>query len=138
MSQYTMNSKDFYKALEEGDLIGSRCQDCGSFTVPQRQICPKCHSENSEIIAFSGSGELVAYTVIFVPPVKMADAGYSAKNPYCVGIVELEEGPRVSAQILDVDLEHPDKIEIGTSLEMTTITRGEGEEQATFLAFKPK
>ena len=138
MSEYTMNSKDFYKALEKGDLIGSRCQDCGSFTIPQRQICPKCHSENIEIISYSGSGELVAYTVIFVPPVNMADAGYSAKNPYCVGIVELEEGPRVSAQILDVDLEHPEKIKIGTPLEMTTITRGEGEGQAAFLAFKPE
>ena len=136
MSEYSMNSKDFYKALGEGELIGSCCQDCGSYTVPQRRICPKCHSENTEIISYSGSGELVAYTVIFVPPVNMADAGYSAQNPYCVGIVKLEEGPRVSAQILNVDLEHPEKIEIGTPLEMTTITRGAGEDQATFLAFK--
>ena len=138
MSEYTMNSKDFYQALGQEELIGSQCQECGAYKVPQRRICPKCHSENTEIISFSGTGKLVAYTVIFVPPVKMAEEGYSAKNPYCVGIVELEEGPRVSAQILDMDLDNPENIEIGTPLEMATITRGEGEEQATFLAFKPE
>jgi uncharacterized protein len=138
MIEYTMNSRDFYYALGKDELIGSRCKSCGALSVPQRQICSKCHSENTEIITFSGSGELVAYTVIFVPPQKMAEAGYSAKNPYCVGVVELKEGPRVSAQILDVDLENPENIEIGTQLEMTTITRGEGEGQENFLAFKPQ
>lgn len=138
MSEYSMNSKDFYAALKNGDLIGSRCQNCSTYTIPQRQICPKCHSENTIIITYSGNGKLVAYTVIYVPPQKMAEAGFSAQNPYCVGIVELEEGPRISAQILDVDLENPENIEIGTLLKMTTITRGEGENQASFLAFKPE
>lgn len=138
MCEYSMNSKDFYIALEQGDLIGSHCQDCGTHIVPQRRICPKCHSENTEIISYDGSGKLVAYTVVFVPSVRMAEEGYSAKNPYCVGIVELAAGPRVSAQIIDVDLDHPEKIVIGTPLKMTTITRGEGEDQSTFLAFKPE
>ena len=137
MSEYTMNSKDFYKALNEGQLIGSKCEKCGAFTVPQRRICPKCHSNETKVITFSGQGQLAAYTVIFVPPIMMAEAGYSAKNPYCVGIVELEEGPRVSAQILNVDVKHPENIKIGTSMKMNTISRGEGADQSTFLAFNP-
>ena len=137
MSEYTMNSKDFYSALSEAQLIGSKCENCGTFAIPQRRICPKCHATNTKIINYSGQGKLAAYTVIFVPPVMMADAGYSAKNPYCVGIVELEEGPRVSAQILEVDVQNPENIKIGTSMKMETIKRGEGESQSTFLAFKP-
>ena len=66
----------------------------------------------------------------------MAEAGYSGKNPYCVGIVELEEGPRVSAQILDVDMANPDQIGIGRELTMTTVERGEDEQRQKFLAFK--
>lgn len=137
MSEFSMNSKDFYKALTEGQLIGTKCADCGSFAVPQRRICPKCHSENNSVVSFSGEGSLAAYTVISVPPAMMADAGYDAKNPYCVGIVELVEGPRVSAQILEVNMHAPEEIKIGTKMRMTTITRGEGENLATFLAFKP-
>lgn len=137
MSDFSMNSKDFFKALDQGKLIGSRCTQCSSFAIPQRHICPECKSDKTEIITFSGDGKLVAYTVIFVPPVRMAEAGYSSKNPYCVGVVELSEGPRVSAQILDVDVQHPENIEIGLPLKMTTITRMEGEQESTFLAFRP-
>jgi len=137
MAECLINSEEFYKALEQGQLIGSKCSQCNSYTIPQRQICPKCKSDETEIIRFTGDGKLVAYTVVFVPPVRMAEAGYSAKNPYCVGVVELVEGPRISAQILDVDVQHPENIEIGLPLKMTTITRIEGEKENTFLAFEP-
>lgn len=137
MSEFSMNSKNFYRALAEGQLIGIKCEDCSAFALPQRHFCPKCHSENTTIVTFAGEGSLAAYTVISVPPVMMAEAGYDARNPYCVGIVELTEGPRVSAQILDVDMSKPEDIKIGMKMAMTTITRGEGESQATFLAFKP-
>ena len=132
-----MNSKQFYKALEDGKLIGSHCSKCGSFNIPQRQICPKCYWDKSEIVDFSGNGKLVAFTVISVPPVMMAEAGYDAKNPYCSGIVELVEGPRISAQMLDVEVKNPENIKIGTPLKMTTITRGSEEKKAVYLAFKP-
>ncbi len=137
MNDMSMNSKNFYKALSEGKLIGSKCKQCQSYAIPQRQICPDCKSDQTELISFSGNGKLVAYTVIFVPPVRMVEAGYSSKNPYCVGVVELSEGPRVSAQILDVDTEHPENITIGLPLKMTTITRIECEHENKFLAFKP-
>ena len=136
MSDYTTMSKEFFKALGEGQFIGSKCTHCGAVSVPPRQICPKCHSTDNEIIALSGKGKLAAFTVISVPPVMMAEAGYDAKNPYCVGIVELEEGARISAQILGVDMSAPETIKIGTPLSKTTITRGEGEAQETFLAFE--
>lgn len=80
---------------------------------------------------------MVAYTVISIPPVAMVKAGYDSKNPYCVGIVELAEGPRISAQILDVDLDQPENILIGEEMSMATITRGDDGTEKTFLAFKP-
>jgi uncharacterized OB-fold protein len=137
MREYTMISNDFYKALDENLLIGSECQECGSFSIPQRQICPSCQSENSKIYNYSGNGKLVAYTVISVPPVNMAEAGYNNKNPYCSGIVELAEGPRISAQIIDVDVLNPESIQIGTKMVMTTISRQEEEREIKYLAFKP-
>jgi hypothetical protein len=135
--QDTNKSHDFYTALAEGQLMGSVCSECGAQHIPHRRICPQCHGVQHETFQFSGEGTLVAFTVIRVPPTHMAQAGYHTKNPYCVGIVELTEGPRVAAQILDVNLDAPETINIGTPLKMTTITRGEGETQGTFLAFKP-
>ncbi len=66
----------------------------------------------------------------------MAEAGYNNNNPYCSGIVELEEGPRISAQILDVDLLNPNNIKIGTKLIMSIITRQEDDADKSYLAFK--
>jgi hypothetical protein len=137
MENYSMNSNDFYTALENGTLIGSRCLDCDTLAIPQRQICPKCLGSNTEIVEYSGKGRLSAFTVVFVPTVQMAQYGYNAKNPYCVGVVELEEGPSISAQILDVDLNQPDNIKIGTNLIMTTVTHGDDGNVKTLLAFKP-
>lgn len=136
MSTYSLNTTSFYKALDDGKLIGSRCQACGYMAVPQRQICPKCHSDQMEIIEFSGDGKLAAFTVVFVPPSEMLQAGYDGKNPYCTGIVELVEGPRVNAQILGVNLLKPSTIKIGTQLQMTTIERGLDHNKHKFLAFQ--
>lgn len=80
MMDFALKSKEFNKVLKNGMLIGSRCKACGSLALPQRCICPECHSENCEIIPYSGKGVLVAYTVIFVPPIMMADAGYGDNN----------------------------------------------------------
>ena len=135
---YKMVSTEFNNALRNKQLIGGKCQDCGHYCIPQRQICPECHSYNMDVITYSGLGKLVAYTVIYVPPVDMANAGYDSKNPYCSGIVEMVEGPRISAQILDVDLENPENIEIGSQLMMTIIMRGEDENKTSYLAFSPK
>jgi uncharacterized OB-fold protein len=137
MTSFQLTSKEFYAALDQDRLIGSRCLDCGHISAPQRQICPACHSDRQEVIEFEGKGTLAAFTVVSVPPTHMAAAGYGAKNPYCVGIVTLQEGARVCAQILDVDVYAPHTIRIGTPLVMTTIERGEGETRKKYLAFEP-
>jgi uncharacterized OB-fold protein len=105
--------------------------------VPQRQICPECLGSNTEVVSLSGKGSLLAFTVIYVPSLMMAQAGYDARNPYCVGVVELDEGPKISAQILDVDVSQPESIQIGTKLTMTTIKRGDEENIKTYLGFRP-
>lgn len=137
MGEFTLNTKAFFKALQSQQLIGARCLDCGYLVVPQREICPNCLGSNNVVTILSGSGKLAAFTVIYVPSLMMSKAGYNAKNPYCVGIVELDEGPRISAQILGMDQSHPENIEIGTKLTMTTITRNDGEKEKAYLAFKP-
>jgi uncharacterized OB-fold protein len=52
------------------------------------------------------------------------------------GVVKLEEGPMISAQILGLDAAQPEISHIGTPLTVTFIERGEEEEKRTFLAFE--
>ncbi len=85
---------------------------------------------------WAASGKLIAFTTVHIAPTAMIEAGYDRKNPYCAGIVKLDEGPAISAQILGVDPTKPGEIEIGTPLRAAYVERGEGEEKRTFLAFE--
>ncbi len=132
-----INSYDFYAGLGQHKLLGSRELSSGQVFLPPRMLDPQTLAGDMEWVEFSGKGKLVAYTVIYVGSTAMINAGYDRKNPYCVGIVETEEGPRISAQIMDVDVSKPESIQIGMPLEVVFIERGEGEAKKTFLGFKP-
>ncbi len=125
----------FYKAVGEHKLMGTRCKACGEIHLPPRPICPKCLSGDVAWVEFGGKGKLTAFTVIYIAPTAMIAAGYGRNNPYIAGIVQLEEGPSVSAQILGLDATKPESIAIGAPLTASFVERGEGEAKKTFLAF---
>ena len=136
MSEIAFTSASFYKFLDQKKLMGSRCEMCGALYFPPRPICIECHGEEMAWVEASGRGKLVAFTTIHIAPTAMIKAGYGRDNPYCAGVVQLDEGPRVSAQILGLDATHPEQITIGAPLNVAFVERGEGEERRTFLAFE--
>ena len=91
-------------------LQGRKCLDCGQLSFPPRLVCRKCKSRNSETHDFIGKGTLYSYTRIYQAPDR-----FDHIAPYMVGLIDLEEGPRVTAQLTDV---RPENVEIGMNLEM--------------------
>jgi uncharacterized OB-fold protein len=122
--------------LKENRLMGSRCAQCGKLHLPPRALCPACHSQQLAWIELSGKGRLAAFTSIFIAPNAMAKAGYGKDNPYVSGIVELQEGLKISARILGLDSRQPANIAIGTPLTVDFIAQGEGQDAAAVLAFR--
>jgi uncharacterized protein len=129
-------SASFEQYLDEKKLMGSRCTACNRSYLPPRAICPNCHSDQLTWIEFNGRGKLAAFTSIFIAPTAMIEAGYGRDKPYLAGVVELEEGVRISAQILELDATRPQDVRIGTSLQVEYVERGEGESKKTYLAFR--
>jgi len=113
----------FQEFLKEHRLMASKCKKCDALWLPPRPICIKCHSDQLEWVELSGDGKLVAFTVITFGTKPMLNAGYNRDNPYCTGIVEVEEGPRISAEILGVDVLHPESIKIGTLVKVEFVDR---------------
>jgi hypothetical protein len=136
MSDVDFSNAAYTAHINDHKLMGARCQTCGAIHLPPRAICSQCHSEAIEWAELSSKGKLLAYTVIHIAPSAMIAAGYGRDNPYCTGIVQIEQGPAISAQILGVDVARPEAIAIGASVEATFIERGEGEQKQTFLAFR--
>jgi len=131
-------SASFNEYLSEKKLMASKCTKCGALYVPPRPLCNKCFGSEMEWAEMKGKGKLAAFTTIAIAPTLMIEEGYGRDNPYCTGVVELEEGPKISARILGVDAKKPEEIKIDTPLAVDFVERGEGAEKRTFLAFRAK
>jgi uncharacterized OB-fold protein len=103
-------------------FIGSKCKKCGKAYIAIRRVCPICGSRELDEIKLSGQGHVYSYTVIHAAP-----EGFENSTPYIIGIIELKEGIRLTAQIVDCK---PDEIDIGTPVEM--VLRYFGEEPDRF------
>ena len=138
MEERSFSDISYEKFLNEERLMGSRCKGCGTQYVPPRSICVDCYGSEMEWIEMKGRGRLAAFTCINIPPPFMIAQGYNRKNPYCTGVVELEEGARVDARIEGVDCAKPEDIKVGMPLKVKYLHREEGEKSETYLAFEPE
>ncbi len=93
-------------------LEGTVCNNCGAKYFPPRQVCTECKSTDLKPQEFSGRGELYSFTILHQAPL-----GYEGYLPYAIGMVKLDEGPMVEAQLTDVNL---DELKIGQRVEMVT------------------
>lgn len=81
----------FWQAAEEGRLLGKRCSDCGEFHWYPRVVCPFCGSGRTEWAPLSGRGTVYACSTL-----RRADP------PYTVAYVQLEEGPTMLTNLVDL------------------------------------
>lgn len=78
-------------------LEAVKCKKCGELFFPPRIVCKKCKSEQFDRIILKDEGKILTYTVI-----RVASEIFSKQTPYAVGIIELNDGVRLTAQIADV------------------------------------
>ena len=113
MAVRPFTSDSFYQYVKERKLMGSRCKGCGTLYVPPKALCGRCQSMDMEWASLSGKGKLAAFTAISVGLSAMMKEGFDRNNPYCSGVIELDEGPRISARVLGADARQPERIAIG-------------------------
>ncbi len=91
-------------------LEGSKCSSCHTTYFPPRELCKRCRSRHLDAHRLQGEGTLASYTVVYQAP-----EGFEDQLPYAVGLVDLAEGPRLTAMLSDVDM---DELRIGMPVEM--------------------
>ena len=91
-------------------LEASKCTNCGHVNFPPLLVCPECKGKKFEAIALNDEGKLLTFTVV-----RVASEKFSKETPYAVGIVELNDGVKVTAQIADVDVE---ELQIGQKVKL--------------------
>jgi uncharacterized OB-fold protein len=137
MEERPFSDISFEKYLHENKLMGSRCRICRTLYVPPRPICVKCRSDAMTWEEMAGTGKLAAFTCISIGPSFMIAEGYHRNNPYCSGVVELDEGPRVDARIEGVDPKHPETIKVDTPVSVKFLHGQRKDQPITYLTFAP-
>lgn len=136
MSAIPITQTSYQQFLSDHMLMGTRCENCDKVYLPPRPMCPQCFAASMEWSQLPKTGKLMAYTTIHIAPTAMIAAGYGRDNPYVSGLVELENGLKISAQILGLDATKPEAIQIGTDLKAEFVERNKDDEKKTFLAFR--
>ncbi len=96
------NYKDRYM------LIGFECTACGKKYFEAKGLCPCGGTEFNEI-EFSGKGKIVSFTQIHSGP-----EAFTHQGNYCVAIIDLVEGARITGQVVDCKYED---LKIGLEVE---------------------
>ena len=97
-------SAAYWDAARDGTLLIQRCARCGRHQFYPRAHCAACFAPDPAWVPASGRGRLHTYTVIYRTP----NAEFAADCPYVLAIVELDEGPRLTARILGEAGDLPD------------------------------
>ncbi|MBN1614352.1 MAG: Zn-ribbon domain-containing OB-fold protein [Deltaproteobacteria bacterium] len=137
MLERPFNDQSYEQFLQEELIMGAKCKKCGTLALPPRPLCVSCFSREQEWVQFKGTGKLTAFTSIVVAPPTMAKEGFNRNNPYIVGVVTLDEGPKMVVRIVGVDAKKPDGIAVGSPLKAEFVHSGEASDRKTYVAFKP-
>jgi len=111
--EYKLPFKDYNQALKKNKLLGLKCQDCGAITVPPKMVCRTCTSPNLDVIELKGAGKIQTFTTMYV-----AAEGREGECPYTVVMVELDEGPWIMGNLIDIDPEKTTMELIGKRVKM--------------------
>jgi uncharacterized OB-fold protein len=93
----TTHAPRFWRCIPQRyNLQGTHCTSCDEYFFPPRNICPNCRrGAQLEGYAFKGTGTIVTFTTIY-----SATEDFERMTPYNLAIIQLDEGPRVTGQII--------------------------------------
>lgn len=94
----TRDSRFFWDAAKQGELVAQACADCGALRSPPRPMCPHCNSVASEPRRLSGRGSVYTWVIPRYPPIPgFADA--------IVAVIDLAEGIRMVSNVRGIAYE---------------------------------
>lgn len=101
LPEITPLTEPFWSALRERKLVVQRCGACGTLRFPPEVGCYECGSMESSWVSMSGRATLWSWTVGHPPLLPF----FAERAPWPVVVVQLEEGPRMVTNVVDVPVE---------------------------------
>ena len=86
----------FWDGVAAGRLLLQACSSCGTVRLPPQPMCGSCRSFEWEPRDADGRGTVLSWIVSRHPTEPDAE-------PRTVALIELEEGPRIVSNLVDVE-----------------------------------
>lgn len=128
LPEVTPATKPFWEALREHRLVLQRSKLTGSFLYYPREVSPFGVRDELEWQELSGRGTVYSFTIARRPTAPQ----WNGDVPYVIAIVELEEGPRLTANVIGCAA---DDVRIGMPVEADYV---DVTESMTLLQFRPR
>ena len=98
---------EFIEAAKTGNILARKCIKCNELHLATVYFCSKCGSKEFEDSILKGTGKVVTYTIMTVPP-----AGFEDFAPYAWVVMELNDsGIRISGFLSNI--QNPEDLQIG-------------------------
>ncbi|MBV9859954.1 MAG: OB-fold domain-containing protein [Alphaproteobacteria bacterium] len=95
LPRITPDNAPFWEGCRQHRLVLPFCAACGRPHLPPGPVCPFCFGDAIEWRPASGRGTLATFTIVH----KEWFPAFRVELPYNVAQIELEEGPRLTANI---------------------------------------
>ena len=113
------DSRPYWDAARENRLVIRQCMSCGEKHFMPRHLCPHCWSDQLLWIDSRGTGTVHTFSVVRRAPTP----DFGQNTPYVIAMIDLDEGPRMFANIVGVDAL---QVAIGDRVSVNFEDRGEG------------
>ena len=95
----TVENRPFWEGCQQGKLLLQYCTACHQHQFYPRLYCMQCGSTALRWDEASGQGVIYSYTIIR----QNKSPEFVNDTPYNVAIVQLQEGPRMLSDIVEID-----------------------------------
>jgi hypothetical protein len=99
-------TRPFFEGAARGELWLQRCETCGTHQHYPRPHCLSCASFTLSFVRVAGDGVVYSRTRVH------RQVREDLPAPYVVGLVELDEGPRLLALLGDEDLTIEERVRL--------------------------
>lgn len=91
-------SLPYWQAAAQHRLELPQCDSCAKHWHPPSRSCPHCLSDKFHWSQVSGRGKVFSFVIYD----RVYHPAFATEVPYVVGLVELEEGPRILSNIIGI------------------------------------
>ena len=106
---------EFIDAAKAGNILARKCVKCGELHLATVYFCKKCGSKGFSNSTIKGTGKIVTYTIMTVPP-----AGFEDLTPYAWVVMELDDSSELMSPVrisgFLANIQKPEELPIGTEV----------------------